>query len=136
MKIVGLNLHSSCAPVVVWRDTTGPTGVLTLRCGATFTNATHYRLLVWADTEYTDGRTQKRTYQWNVYPGAPTMTLPPPPPGAYWMLYTQTAYQRTYGTFLEDAGKVAVGGFALLGILGTIGLVAARHHRPWRGGRP
>lgn len=115
MKVIGLDLQSSCAPEVIWRDTTGPTGVLTLQCGATFSNDTHYRLLVWANTEYTDGRTLQKTFRWNVYPGAPAMTLPPPPPGAYWMLCTETAFQRTYGTFAEDVGRAFVYGFATYG---------------------
>ncbi|NMP23426.1 hypothetical protein [Sulfobacillus harzensis] len=113
--IVGLALETRCVPGVAWLDTTGPTGVITLTDGATFRNNTHLTLWVWAYARYPDGRPAHIYLSWHLPPGYEAITLPQPPAGMYWTLYTQTAFQRNYGNAAKWLGIAAIVGLAVYG---------------------
>lgn len=115
MTIIGLNLSTGVAPGVLWRDTTGPTGVITLRSGATFANATRDTLFVWAIARSPASVAVVEQRNWVLEPGAPTIRLGPPPAGTYWSVYSQTALQRNYGNAAKWAGIGVVLGLAAVG---------------------
>ncbi len=134
MKIVGINLQTSCTPGVLWKDTTGPTGVLTLTCGGSFSNATNQTILAAVAAEYPDGTLAWEGQAWQLDPGSTVVSFPDPPPGAYWVLATETAFQRNYGTFFDVLGTVTLWGLAGWGAGGIIA-GAVRSHRARRYGR-
>ena len=115
MHIVGLNLQATNVPGVLWKDTTGPTGVLTLTSDATFSNITRYTLYVWAIARHPSSTTAVQQTTWSLGPGTVTVYLPSPPQGTYWTLYTQTDYQHNYGAFLKWAGFGSLVGPAFVG---------------------
>lgn len=115
MKIVGLNLTSRAVPGVLWKDTTGPTGVITLTRGAAFTNATAFTLYVWAIARSPSSRDVVEQRNWVLEPGRVGISLPDPAPGTYWTLYTQTAFQHNYGAAADWGGLVVLGGLAAYG---------------------
>ncbi len=126
VEIVGIDLETACQPGVLWRDTTGPTGVLTLTCGGSFSNATGQTLICWVQTEYPDRRQRSRQIRWVLPPGSTAVSFPDPPEGAMWILATQTAFQRNYGVALAAVGAAGV---LALASYGAEQLVAHRIHR-------
>jgi hypothetical protein len=124
--IIGLQLAAACRPTLVWHDTTGPTGVITLTCGATFRNATRDTLRVWAVARSPAPSGLSLRYRWLLRPGAVTVELPPPPPGLYWELYTETAFQHLYGSVAVAAGLGLGLGLAVVGAI-AVGEAIAHH---------